>query len=395
VTSPGLVELLACPVCLEAGGCASCARSTLDHAMCLEHYAERAACACGGPDKVRLVRTDDGLACPCCRTVYALRDGLVDLVPRTAVGEGTLYADHDFHERLEVADNPLLLSARIKARQVQRLLRPAPGELVLDLGCGSGRFALYGAERGARVVGLDLAPFYLPRALAQIDLVVGDLRRLPFRKGSFAGAYCLDVLEHLDEGGVREVLIETRRVLSRSGRLCVYTHAMESSALARFQRGVNRLALWLGRCGLVDSERERLRKSDHRNAIRSHEHFAALAAGAGLEVLKRRYYNVVVKAVVEDLFLRLYEQRRRKARRADEPRRDQTGADPGAVRPAPSYGRLSIVIGRLLTELLELDLALFGRIRTGPFFGLLAPAAGVPELAPTGGSPEQSGRDPS
>lgn len=379
MTSPGLVELLACPVCLEAAGCASCARPTQDHGACLEHYAERAACACGGPDKVRLVRGDEGLVCPCCRTVYALRDGLVDLVPRAAVGEGTLYADHEFHERLEVADNPLLLSARTKARQVQRLLKPAPGELLLDLGCGSGRFALYAAERGARVVGLDLAPFYLPRALARIDLVVGDLRRLPFRKSTFAGAYCLDVLEHLDEGGVREVLVEARRVLRPSGRLCVYTHAMESSSLARFQRGVNRLAQWLGRCGLVDSERERLRKSDHRNAIRSHEHFAALADGAGLTVLKRRYYNVVVKAVVEDLVLQLYAQRRRKSRGERGPRQDGRRVDPGKPAAAPSYGRVSIAIGRVLTELLELDVALFGRIRTGPFFGLLAPTKDWPE----------------
>ena len=54
-----------------------------------------------------------------------------------------------------------------------------------------------------------------------------------------------------------------------------------------------------------------MRKSDHVNAIRSHEHFDALCASAGLVVTERRYYNVVFKAVVEDLLLRLYEQWRR------------------------------------------------------------------------------------
>ena len=36
--------------------------------------------------------------------------------------------------------------------------------------------------------------------------MLGDLRRLPFRKGAYPRAYSLDVLEHLDEEGVREVL---------------------------------------------------------------------------------------------------------------------------------------------------------------------------------------------
>jgi hypothetical protein len=198
--------------------------------------------------------------------------------------------------------------------------------------------------------------------------VRGDLRRLPFRKGSFPSAYSLDVLEHLDEPGVLDVLVEARRTVGPRGRLFVYTHAMESSALARFQRAVNRLARRLGQAGLIDHEREALRKSDHVNAIRSHEHFEALCAEAGLEVAERRYYNVVFKAVVEDLGLRLYEQARRK--------RGSAGKDPGpssralaARRPHP----VALAAARALTWLLKLDVVLFGGVRTGPFFGLLRP----------------------
>jgi SAM-dependent methyltransferase len=374
--SPTLGDLLACPLCLEHGGCSSCALDECDHAAGSTRYATRAGCACGGPDKVRLTRVAAGFECPCCRATYMAENGVLDLRPRQNVGDGTLYAEPEFHERLDVVDNPLLLSARIKARQMRRMLKPAAGDLVLDLGCGSGRFALFTLDQGAQVVGLDLAPFFLPRAIARVDLVVGDLRRLPFRKESFAGAYCLDVLEHLDEQGVREVLVEARRVLRPAGRLFVYTHAMESSSIARFQRGVNRLAQRLGAWGLLDAERERLRKSDHRNAIRSHEHFAALAAEAGLTVLRRRYYNVVLKAVVEDLVLRLYEQRRRKPRREGSPPGETTARGVEGARPVRPYGRFAVALGWLLTELLELDVALFGWIRTGPFFGLLAPSRG-------------------
>jgi SAM-dependent methyltransferase len=319
-------------------------------------------CPCGGPEKVRLIQGDLALSCPCCGTKYPFEGGYVDLLPRTDVGEVSQYADHEFHERLGVVDSPPFLSARVKADLMVRALGLGPEDSVLDLGCGPGKFALFAGSTGARAAGIDVAPFFLPRAQKEVDLVLGDLRRLPFRKSSFPRAYSLDVLEHLDEEGVLDVLVEARRTVGRAGRLFVYTHAMESSALARFQRGVNALARRLGRAGLIDSEREALRKSDHKNAIRSHEHFDALLARAGFRLVERRYYNVVVKAVVEDLLLRLYEQRSR---------RRSPGGPSTKTRTARPYGRLARGIGGLLTWCLKVDVVLFGGIRTGPFFGLL------------------------
>jgi SAM-dependent methyltransferase len=206
-----------------------------------------------------------------------------------------------------------------------------------------------------------------------VDLALGDLRRLPFRKGAYARAYSLDVLEHLDEEGVRDVLVEARRVVGKGGRLFVYTHAMESSRLAAFQRAVNRLARRLGRAGLIDHEREALRKSDHRNAIRSHEHFDSLCAEAGLEVAARRYYNVVIKAVVEDLGLRLFEQARRRGGTAPAIHDHAPGHGHAHAPAAPAPGRVLVGLATVLTWLLKLDVVLFGGVRTGPFFGLLRP----------------------
>src|SRR6185369_1684401 len=138
------------------------------------------------PDKVRLVPRDATLVCSCCGTAYPVKadEGYVDLVPRTSVGEVTQYADHDFHDHLRVTDAPPVLSAGVKAGMMRRMLDAAPGERVLDLGCGAGKFALFTAAAGARAAGVDVAPFFLPRAAATVDLALGDLRRLPFRKGS-------------------------------------------------------------------------------------------------------------------------------------------------------------------------------------------------------------------
>jgi SAM-dependent methyltransferase len=374
--SPWLLERVACPLCLERAGCAECGADAAGHEACRRDYRRRAACACGGPDKVRLLPQDGALLCPCCGVLYPVQHegGYVDLVPREAVGDVTQYADREFHERLGTTDAPPVLSARVKADMMRRMLDPRPGETVLDLGCGAGKLALFAAADGVRAAGVDVAPYFLPRAAREVDLVLGDLRRLPFRKAAFPCAFSLDVLEHLDEAGVREVLVEARRALPCSGRLFVYTHAMESSRLARFQRGTNRLARLLGRAGLIDHEREALRKSDHRNAIRSHEHFEGLCAEAGLRVSERRYYNVVLKAVIEDLLLRLYEGARRP--RVGSAPQSSEAAGPLALAASPP-GRAVLALALALTWLMKLDVVLFGGIRTGPFFALLRPGRSV------------------
>lgn len=372
--SRGLLARAACPVCLEPAGCPRCARPA-GHAACEGEYAARVSCACGGPDKAALREQPDALVCPCCERTYPLlrESGYADLLPAQAGGTETLYDDHEFQERLRVSAAPPLLSARVKADMMASMLGLRRGQRVLDLGCGAGKMALFASGRGVEAAGVDAAPFFLPAAAAAVDLVRGDLRRLPFRKGSFDAAWSIDVLEHLDEQGVAELLVEARRVLAPGGALFVYTHAMESSRLASFQRAVNRLARRLGRAGLIDHEREAMRKADHRNPLRSHEHFAALCAAAGLDVAERRYYNVVFKAVVEDLGLRLLEQARARWKRPPAEAKGRAGQAPPPSPAAP--GRLALAAGGALTWLLKLDVVLFGGIRTGPFFARLSPRA--------------------
>ena len=372
---PNWEKHFACPVCLDRAGCEKCGVKTGGHDVCLASYVERVRCACGGPNKRALEHRGEGFYCSCCLTRYPFgpsRD-YADLLPRTEVGRVSHYADEEFQERLGVREGRPVLSAGVKARMVSRMLGLKPGETVLDLGSGAGKFAAHFASEGASVCGVDMAPFFLKSAIDSVSLVAGDLRRLPLRKGATSRAYSLDVLEHLDEAGVREILLEARRAVSRDGRIFVYTHAMESSKIASFQRGVNSLAKRLGRLGLVDSEKEAMRKSDHINAIRSHEHFDEIAKSAGLRVQERVYYNVFAKAVVEDLGLKILEQRKRRRSAPGESGGPRDKATPRHIvgRPAPSAGALFVARG--LTRILMLDVAFFGRVRTGPFFGVLSP----------------------
>jgi SAM-dependent methyltransferase len=56
---------------------------------------------------------------------------------------------------------------------------------VLELGCGAGRFGQTLADRGARVVGVDVSPEQLSRARVSFELVKASADDLPFEDGSF------------------------------------------------------------------------------------------------------------------------------------------------------------------------------------------------------------------
>ncbi len=67
------------------------------------------------------------------------------------------------------------------ARDLVTLANPAPGDRVLDLGCGDGVLAVDLVARGARVVGLDASAAMVEAARARgIDAVLGTAERLPF-----------------------------------------------------------------------------------------------------------------------------------------------------------------------------------------------------------------------
>lgn len=100
-----------------------------------------------------------------------------------------------------------------------------PGERVLDLGCGAGRFVAALRDAGADPVGVEIAEAALERARRNVP--GADLRLapgggpLPLEDASIDLAWCSEVLEHVpDTAGL---LSEVRRVLRTGGRLLVTT----------------------------------------------------------------------------------------------------------------------------------------------------------------------------
>jgi len=103
------------------------------------------------------------------------------------------------------------------------------GARVLDAGCGSGKMAVPLARAGYRVVGMDLVRAGLPemRGKADVELVVGDARSLPFRNCAFGAVVCYDVLQHLLEPERTEAVNEIRRVLGPGGHVFIEAFGRE------------------------------------------------------------------------------------------------------------------------------------------------------------------------
>jgi len=108
------------------------------------------------------------------------------------------------------------------------VLEPKAGERLLEVGPGTGHFALPMAERvgpqGA-VVGLDLQPEMLDdlaqraraRGVDNLDLKQGDATALPYEDGSFDAAFLVTVLGEVPDQAA--ALRELRRVLRPGGRV--------------------------------------------------------------------------------------------------------------------------------------------------------------------------------
>ena len=328
-----------------------------------------------------LAGTPDALVCRGCgRPYHSPTLDYLDLRPRVEFSEQTKYLDETLHadarhERL----SPPLLGSKIRNDMLRAFLAPEPHDLVVDLGCGSGRTLLWNRDWGATTIGIDISPFFSAEARAGADLLIGDLRKLPFADATFTKALSLDVLEHLSPEALREMLAEASRVLAPGGALFVYTHVRKNARIAIGLRWINKLALQLERWGLTDLRQEHLRKSDHLNPLRDIPELEQVARSAGFRIGRIRYYTPLVGGFVENILIRMAE--RAMARRAAGrlgPAVSAADADAQAIREARTSAKRRIANSpatyaalRGLSAAMKLDLLLFGRIRSGPFFALL------------------------
>ncbi|MEU4771533.1 class I SAM-dependent methyltransferase [Micromonospora sp. NPDC023644] len=116
----------------------------------------------------------------------------------------------------------------------QRVLdRLRPDDLLLDVGCGTGRDLAWFARRHRRVLGLDASIGMLSHAGRDpaLDLAVADVRHLPLPDGVARACWCVATLIHLPKAQMPTALGELRRVLAVGGTLLLGVQEGNGSVL--------------------------------------------------------------------------------------------------------------------------------------------------------------------
>ncbi|HET9223529.1 MAG TPA: methyltransferase domain-containing protein [Roseiflexaceae bacterium] len=341
-----------------------------------------------------LLVTDAGVHCAACRNDYPRHDGYLDLMPRS-VEFG--YVSKYVSEEQELADEldfrelaPPLLAAGVRDRALARLLDFQPTDIALDSGCGTAKHAVWNADRVRLMVGADPATLFADAAIERVALAKADARRLPFADSSFDKAFSIDVLEHFPRDVIDAYLAETARVLRPGGRMLVFSNTSDPSSLQPVVNLSRKLGRLFVRAGLYDFQREARRKSDHIKALRTWEDVLDAMAQAGLRPVKVVFWNSVFTTFVEHVLMKLGEAvlgRRAEGRglstekgapqsSVPSPQSSTDGTDreirarrrvrSRLERRGPTYYALMAV-----TLLMELDLWLFGRLRSGSYFILV------------------------
>jgi arsenite methyltransferase len=130
--------------------------------------------------------------------------------------------------------------------------RLAPGERVLDLGCGAGTDTLVAAQMvgpTGRVTGIDMTREMLSRARAaaaemggpNVDFVEGDVEQLPFPAESFDVAISNGVIDLIPDKDA--VFAEIFRVLRPGGRLQIADVTIQHPVSEEGRRDID---LWTG-----------------------------------------------------------------------------------------------------------------------------------------------------
>ena len=106
------------------------------------------------------------------------------------------------------------------------LLRPRPGEIILDVGCGTGVFTQSIVGFDSQVTGLEISHSMLIKAMEKMEGhpfrgVIGDMLFLPFADECFDKVVSMTTIEFVEDG--KTAVTELLRVVKRGGIVVVTT----------------------------------------------------------------------------------------------------------------------------------------------------------------------------
>lgn len=129
--------------------------------------------------------------------------------------------------RQKISDPPPVFPCLVN--RMRKYLKP--GMLLLEGGCGDGRYVRYFTDLGFKTIGVDFARTTVHKInefLPNLDVRVGDIRKLDFTDNYFDAYYSGGVIEHFEDG-IGPQLAEAHRVLKKGGYFFVTVPHMNLS----------------------------------------------------------------------------------------------------------------------------------------------------------------------
>jgi len=154
-----------------------------------------------------------------------------------------------------------------KQEDFQKLIENCPSEPVtpyifkympkdvqlLEAGCGSGRFVYYLNILGYKITGLEInegTVITLNKIFPHLDIIHGDVRRLPFPDESMSGILSLGVIEHVIEG-LDGPIYEMYRVLKKGSYALIIVPSLNYIRRIKYPLGIYHIRTCLKRSNFI------------------------------------------------------------------------------------------------------------------------------------------------
>jgi SAM-dependent methyltransferase len=174
----------------------------------------------------RLDERSGALVCRDCRREYPVLNGVVRFVGAETYA-GSFGFQWKIHARTQLDNESSHRSEDAFGRRTGFTPKDLAGKLVLDVGCGMGRFAEVATRWGAHVVGIDLslACEVAAQNLADRNAAIfqADVFQLPFAEGGFDFIYSIGVLHHTPN--CEQAVKVLPKLLRPGGRLAVWLYS--------------------------------------------------------------------------------------------------------------------------------------------------------------------------
>jgi ubiquinone/menaquinone biosynthesis C-methylase UbiE len=164
------------------------------------------------------------LTCTGCGATYPVEGGVPRFVPAENYSKSFGFQWNRFRRTQLDSFTGQPISRRRFVAQSGWSEADLAGACVLDLGCGAGRFAEVALGAGARLVAVDYSSAVDACRMnlgphPRLDVVQGDVYRLPFQARQFDFVYCFGVLQHTPD--VKQAFLALTRQVAPGGRIAV------------------------------------------------------------------------------------------------------------------------------------------------------------------------------